>query len=105
MNNLRKLRKQKGLTLVELAELIRINKSSIASYETGISTMDANVIKLFSDFYKVSAVYLIGKEEDSIKSTSTTDIDNTIFNHLGIVSDEQKKEIESFIEYVKYKNK
>ena len=101
MNNLRKLRKEKGLTLIELAEMIHINKSSIARYETGISTMDADVIKTFTDFYKVSADYLLGNEEEK---ENLTNVDIAFFNQHGIVSDEQKREIESFIEYVKKKN-
>ncbi len=91
MNNLRKLRKKKGLTLIELSRLVNIKKSSIACYETGVSTMDADTIKKFTDFYNVSADYLLGSNDNIIESTSTSNIDTLFFSLHEIIDDEQKR--------------
>lgn len=105
MNRLRELRKEKKLSLVELADAVHINKSSIARFETGEVEMKADTLKLFSDYFHVSTDYLLGKTNDrnSIESTPTSDIDIAFYNQHGIVNEDQKKEIESFIEFVKAK--
>lgn len=59
MNNLRKLRKSKNLTLEELAKITNINKTSIARYETGEVEMKADTLQIFASFFEVSTDYLL----------------------------------------------
>ena len=103
MNRLRELRKAKKISLMELAELTHINKSSIARFETGEVEMKADTLNLFADFFNVSTDYLLGNTEERNTST-TTDVEIAFYNQHGIVNEEQKKEIESFIKFIKAKN-
>ncbi len=105
MNRLRILRKERKLSLIELADSVHINKSSIARFETGEVEMKADTLKLFADFFNVSTDYLLGNSDDRNGNVQTIDnVDVAFYNQHGIVNEEQKKEIESFIAYVKAKN-
>lgn len=50
--NIRFLRKEKGLTLVALSRLTGISKSSLSEYEKGTSYPGLQVLEMFSRFYK-----------------------------------------------------
>ena len=58
---LKKLRKEKGLTQVELAKLLKISKSSISMYENGNREPDFETEELIADFFNVSIDTLRGK--------------------------------------------
>ena len=104
MNRLRELRKEKKLSLIELSEAVHINKSSIARFETGEVEMKADTLKLFSDYFQVTTDYLLGNTDDRNSSATALDnVDIAFYNQHGIVSDAQKQEIQSFIEFVKRK--
>ena len=58
---LKKLRKEKGLTQVQLAKLLKISKSSISMYENGNREPDFETEELIADFFNVSIDTLRGK--------------------------------------------
>ena len=60
--NLRFLRKEKGLTLVALSEETGISKSSISEYEKGSSSPGLQVLEIFSAFFKKSMDELLNKQ-------------------------------------------
>ncbi len=63
MNNLKKLRKNKGLTQSELAQFIGITQNSYSYWENDKVKIDnASILKL-ADFFDVSVDYLLGREE------------------------------------------
>lgn len=105
MNRLRELRKEKRLSLIELADDVHINKSSIARFEIGEVEMKADTLKLFADYFNVTTDYLLGNTDERTPSTTSLDnVDFAFYNQHGIVSDEDKEEIESFIKFIKSKN-
>ena len=55
------LRKDRGLSQKELAKIFHLAASTISSYETGAHSPDANQIRLFADFFDVTADYLLGR--------------------------------------------
>lgn len=62
MNNLRKLRKSKGLTQTEIAQFIGITQNSYSYWENDKVKIDnASIVKL-ADFFGVSVDYLLGRE-------------------------------------------
>lgn len=69
-NKLKKARNDTGLTQREVAEELKISKSTIASYETGRTQPDIEMLGTLADFYNVSVDWLLGtkgnnkKEED-----------------------------------------
>jgi transcriptional regulator with XRE-family HTH domain len=62
-NRIAELRKKKGLTQIDLAAYLQISRQAYSSYETGKYEMDIKTLCLLSDFYDVTADYLIGRQE------------------------------------------
>lgn len=60
MNRLKELRKQKKLTIVELAEKIRVTKLAILSWEHGTSEIKGSNAKKLAEYFNVSVPYLLG---------------------------------------------
>lgn len=60
MNNLKKLRKEKKLTVRELSELVNINYATLSRLENDESQLTDDYIEILSGFYGVSADYLLG---------------------------------------------
>ena len=60
MNNLRNLRKQKNLTIVELAEKIGVPKPTVLSWEHGTSQISMGKAKKLAEYFGVSVGYLLG---------------------------------------------
>lgn len=90
-NNIRFLRKEKGLTLVALGGLTGISKSSLSEYEKGTSYPGLQVLEILSRFYKwpiddlLNTPITLSVQEDSEKSDvaahSLTAVSLEILNH------------------------
>ena len=63
MNNIKKLRLKQGITQDELGKLLGVQKAAICKYETGRVNIPNSVIITLSEFFKVSADYLLGLDE------------------------------------------
>lgn len=63
--NLKKARKQKGLTQKDVAESIGVAKSTYSLYESGGREPNVQTIKKISDTLNVSADELLGLEADA----------------------------------------
>lgn len=61
-NNLQTLRKQNGLTQLDLAEKLQYSDKAISKWERGESVPDAFVLKCIADTFSVSVDYLIEAE-------------------------------------------
>lgn len=68
---LRSLRKDRGNTQQEIAQILGIDRTTYNKYETGKSEPDYDILGKLADFFGVSTDYLIGRSE---------------FPHEGIVS-------------------
>lgn len=60
MNNLRHLREQKNLTLVEVAEKIGVSKLTVLKWEHGTSKISIGKAKRLAEYFGVSVGYLLG---------------------------------------------
>ena len=99
---LRELRKSKRKTLMEVGQDVGMSYSNIASIERGDQNCNSSTLKLLADYYGVTTDYLMGKTDTMTQSTNN-DIDAAFYNQHGIISDEQKKDIENFIAFIKSK--
>ena len=61
---IRELRKDKGLTQKQLAELINKSPTGEASWEQGLSEPSVNDIRSLCKIFEVSADYLLGLEDE-----------------------------------------
>lgn len=66
-NKLKKARNDTGLTQREVAEELKISKSTIASYETGRTQPDIEMLGTLADFYNVSVDWLLGTKGNNKK--------------------------------------
>ena len=61
MNRIKELRKKRGMTVKDLADLLGISQSMLTNYENGSSTpRDNSVWENLSNFFNVSVSYLMG---------------------------------------------
>lgn len=62
-DRLRFLRKEKGLSQMELSKLLKISKSSINMYERGEREPGLEMLECIADTFNVDMDYLLGKSE------------------------------------------
>lgn len=106
---LKQLRKDKKLTQKELAQKFFLDDSSISKYENGKAVPETELLQSLSDFFEVSVDYLLGRSNiknylDDSNVTIALHSDETSFDYSDL-SDEAKKEVQDFIEYVRHKYK
>lgn len=72
--NIKRLRKEKGLTQDELARMAGYtDRSSIAKIERGVVDLSQSKIKQFADIFGVSQSSLMGWEEDKKETAINND--------------------------------
>lgn len=60
-SRLRKLRKEKGITMKELGSRLNLAESTVSGYETGSRSPDLEVVDKLANFFDVTADYLMGR--------------------------------------------
>lgn len=73
--NLKELRKQKGVTQQQLADILCVDKTSISKWENGSNYPNQNIQVMIADYFGVSVDYLLGRDTPTTKS-----IDDKIFD-------------------------
>lgn len=63
-NNLRKLRKERGLTQIALQMQTGIEQALLSKYETGERIPPTETLLILADFYNVSLDYLLKRTDD-----------------------------------------
>lgn len=61
---LEKLRTEKNLTIVELAEMFHVSKSTISAYENNTRKPNLEILLEFAKFYGVTIDYLLGISDE-----------------------------------------
>jgi len=98
---LKKLRKNKGITQIKLAEILEVQKSTVSLYETGKSDPSDKVKIKIAKYFKISLDYLVGVIDNEVKY-----YDKNLFLMLPAnISDEDKSFLTKFMEFVEFKNK
>lgn len=60
--SLKRLRKQKGITQQELADILCVDKTSISKWENGANYPNQNIQVLIADYFGVSVDYMLGRD-------------------------------------------
>ena len=69
---IKQLRKKKGISQSELAELIGVKNNTVSTWERGTRKPDFEALNLLSNYFEVSFEYILGssdKEETRVKPT------------------------------------
>ena len=95
MNRLKELRKEKGLTQTDLAELLEVTKLTIHNWENGVSSIKSDRLKKLCEIFDVDVPYLLGynnvKNETDLKVSvldEALEKLRTINNMLSVENDE-----------------
>ena len=67
MNNLKKARRAKGLTQVEVAKIIGLSQSAYSDWERGTTKIDNISLTRLSELFEASTDYLLGKEDSPVQ--------------------------------------
>jgi repressor LexA len=60
MNNLKKLRKEKGMGQVEMAKMLGIGQSTYSRYEAGLVDIPLDILQKLTEFFGVSSDIVLG---------------------------------------------
>lgn len=66
------LRKQKGLTQMDLAEQLNVSRQAISRWEVGVAVPSIDNLRILSDIYEISVDYLL--DDDATNIDKSTDI-------------------------------
>lgn len=66
-NRIRELRIAKGMNQEKLADMLGITKQAVSQYERGVRKPDIPTIEALCDIFNVSADYLIGKDDVTVR--------------------------------------
>ena len=92
-DRLKELRKQKGLTQEQLAEIIGSTKQAISQYERKVRTPDPDVAGVLADYFNVSMDYMFGKSNVTVRLVNAEELE--LLNGLPI-NEKEKKIIEVY---------
>lgn len=105
-NTLKSLRKEKGMSQIQVAKLINKSQQAYSKYEKGIAEPDFMTLDILSKFYNVPVSYILG--ETNIRNTENFDKKNTIVLYgRGVgkkeveVTDDEMKLIDDLIKTLK----
>ena len=84
-NKIIKLRERCGLNQKELAERLSINRSVLNRIESGTRPVRDDELKIFADYFNVSADYLLGRETP--KAPALSDEQTTILKSFDDLND------------------
>lgn len=73
MNNLRKIRKQKDITLKELGNILNISESQMQRLDRNLSKLNEDQIRILCNYLKCSSDYLLGITEHETKASEFTE--------------------------------
>lgn len=78
-NRLKVLRKEKGITVRELGEKLKISYPSISKMENNQQNISNEYLKIFTDFFEVSGDYLLGLSNTRNPKKEIENIQNNLF--------------------------
>jgi len=93
---LSELRKNKKLTQAEFARVFNIATGTIGMWESGKRTPDNETMKKIADYFDVTIDYLVGRSDKPIVPEVVAFHKNT----PGDFTEEEKEEIDNFIQYI-----
>ena len=100
------LRKEKGLSQIELSKALNVSKACISMIEIGKNEPTANTLIRYADFFGVSTDYLLGREDDFGNIVLTGESPTFLSNEEQILLDDfrslPRQEKVQASEYVHY---
>lgn len=89
--NLKQLRKSKGLTQEEFALQLNVVRQTISKWEKGLSVPDSEMLIKISEHFEVSVATLLGKTIEPIENENSIEI---ISDKLALINEQLAKNAE-----------
>lgn len=96
MDNLKRYRKEKGITQIRLSIEAEVTQETISAYESGKAMPSAETLIKMADFLDVSIDYLLERTDNPLVNRSAKDEDNELLNIYHQMNKEQKKDIVTY---------
>lgn len=96
-NKLKEVRKEKGLTLIELSEKTQIPRATLNRYENNTSEPKQETWEMLADFFNVSVPYIMGLSNSKISEKYALEVAKKVY--LSLLNDEQPEKIIKILEY------
>ena len=97
--NIRKLRDRHDMTQEALGKLLNVTQSTIAYYESGKKQPTLETLIIIADYFEVSTDFLLNRTNVVSTASEISKSDSELLNKINKLSDENRKEIESYINY------
>lgn len=96
---LKQLRKERGITQVDLAKMIGVERSSVGKYETG-TMPSAEVLTSIAEYFNVTTDYLLGVTDSQPSPKRDAEVQKIINTlPLDLLDDE---ELQKLVEYAEF---
>ena len=103
-HKIKSARLAKGYTQEELGQMLGVQKSAIAKYESGrVVNIKRSTLKKISEILDIKTSELISEEKE-ISTVTENDLKIALFGGSGEVTDEMWEEVKNFAEFVRKKN-
>lgn len=106
MNNLKKLRLQRKLTIRELGEEVNIAFGTISMLENGVRDFTTEHLRTLANYFGVTTDYLLGRSSQStltnVGAPKNADDNDFLFALSGEVNDLSPELKETILNYVKF---
>ncbi len=102
---LKSLRLSNGMTQDELAQILKISRSTVGMYEKGDREPDYETLEAIADYFNVSIDYLLGRENTTVRLINPLNAPTTLAAHFDgdTYTESELEEIKKFAEFVKFK--
>ena len=93
MNNLKRYRKEKGITQIRLSIEAEVTQETISAYESGKAMPSAETLIKMADFLGVSIDFLLDRTDNPMVNTLTNSKDNEILYIYHQLDRVQKEDV------------
>ena len=107
MNNLRRLRKNAGLTMKEFAQAVQISESAVSQYELGKREADYETLLRIAAFFGVSVDFLIRDEEEAKKffQESKKELMFALWGNAEEMTEEDLEDVRKYAQFLRERKK
>ena len=95
---LRKLRKEKNLTMKQLGNIVGVTECAISQYELGKREPSNETLFKLADVFDVSVDYLLGRDEEQKTPVPEDERDREILERFSKLSATDAAKVSAFIE-------
>lgn len=98
VNNIRKLRKSRDLTMKQFGKMMGVSESAISLYENNKAQPDINMMCKMADYFGVSIDFLLGYKTEETKEKTMDD--KLVYDILSLTS-EEKMLVQGYVSGIK----